>query len=68
MFRAHLPEPEFAAGPESLEVVLATPEQIPWAEIAFPSVRFALERYLEDRVAGRDTLHFSAIDRRLAGR
>ncbi len=68
MFRAHLPEPEFAAGPESLEVVLATPEQIPWNEIAFPSVRFALERYLEDRLAGRDTLHFSAIDRRLAGR
>jgi ADP-ribose pyrophosphatase YjhB (NUDIX family) len=65
MFRARLAEPRFGAGPESLEVALVEPARIPWGDLAFPSVRFALERYLEDRAAGRDGLHFTAIDRRL---
>jgi hypothetical protein len=65
MFRARLAEPRFGVGAESLEVGLYRPEEIPWREIAFPSVRFALERYLDDRQAGRDELHFTAIDRRL---
>jgi len=66
MFRARLRAPEFGIGPESLEVRLCDPADIPWPDIAFPSVTFALERYLEDRAAGRDGLHFTAIDRRLA--
>ena len=69
MFRARLLEPEIGAGPESLEVALLEPREIPWGDLAFPSVRYALERWLEDRAAGRDGLHFTAIDRRLpAGR
>jgi len=68
MFRALLPEPRFAPGPESLEVMLCEPGQIPWPEIAFPSVTFALERYLADRAEGREGLHFTAIDRRLQSR
>ncbi len=67
MFRALLPEPSFGAGPESLEVALIEPRDIPWPELAFPSVRYALERWLEDRAAGREGLHFTAIDRRLPG-
>jgi ADP-ribose pyrophosphatase YjhB (NUDIX family) len=66
MFRARLTEPRFGAGPESLEVALIEPAEIPWADLAFPSVRYALERWLEDRAAGRDGLHFTAMDRRLA--
>ena len=31
-FRASLPKAEFAAGPESLEVKLVRPEEIPWEE------------------------------------
>jgi ADP-ribose pyrophosphatase YjhB (NUDIX family) len=65
MFRARLSQPEYGVGEESLEVVLCEPARIPWAELAFPSVRFALERYLQDRAAGREELHFTAIDRRL---
>jgi len=42
----------FGAGDESLEVDLFSEERVPWGEISFPSVRFALERYFED--AGRD--------------
>lgn len=64
MFRATLPSPEFGVGSESLEVGLYEPEQIPWPEIAFPSVRFALERYLADRAAGAEALHYHAIEHR----
>ena len=53
-----------ATGPESLHVELVEPGAIPWADLAFPSVRFALERYLEDAEAGREELHFTTIDRR----
>ena len=38
----------FGAGVETLEASLVTPEEIPWDEIAFGSVKFALESYLAD--------------------
>src|SRR5689334_18731902 len=40
-FRARLGVPRFAPGPESLEVELVAPGDIPWADIAFPSTEFA---------------------------
>jgi ADP-ribose pyrophosphatase YjhB (NUDIX family) len=64
-FRAKLPKAEFGAGPESLEVKLVRPEEIPWDDIAFPSTDYALRRYLEDRTAGREDHHFTTFDRRL---
>jgi ADP-ribose pyrophosphatase YjhB (NUDIX family) len=64
-FRATLAEERFGAGPESLEVEMVTPAEIPWADIAFPSTEFALKRYLEDQAAGREPHHFTSIDRRL---
>lgn len=67
MFRAGLPQPAFGVGEESLEVRLCTEAEIPWDEIAFPSVGFALRRYLEDRAAGRRDLHYTTIDRRRLG-
>jgi ADP-ribose pyrophosphatase YjhB (NUDIX family) len=66
MFRARLPRPEFGAGTESLESMLCTEEQIPWPEIAFRSVDFALRRYLEDRRDGVERHHFTAFDLRPA--
>lgn len=45
IYRATLAEPGFAAGPESAEVQLFDWADIPWAELAFPSVRWALEEY-----------------------
>ena len=63
MFRAALPLPEFGAGAESLEVGLYRPEDIPWSEIAFPSIDFALRRYLEDRARGVEGLHITDFDR-----
>ncbi len=45
IFRARLAEPGFAAGPESLEVRQFAWEDIPWEQIAFPSVRWALRAW-----------------------
>jgi ADP-ribose pyrophosphatase YjhB (NUDIX family) len=63
-FRAKLRTPSFGAGPESLEVKLVTPAEIPWKDIAFLSTTFTLEKYLADRAAGREDHHLTVLDRR----
>jgi ADP-ribose pyrophosphatase YjhB (NUDIX family) len=45
MYLAHLKNDAFSPGPESLEVTLASWDEIPWGDLAFPSVRWALEQY-----------------------
>src|SRR6185503_7114394 len=45
IFRGTLRTPDFAAGPESREVRLFAWNEIPWQEIAFPSVVWSLERH-----------------------
>jgi ADP-ribose pyrophosphatase YjhB (NUDIX family) len=62
MFRAELLDTNFGVGAESLEVGLYDESEIPWPQIAFPSVQFALERYLEDRRSGAERLHFKDIE------
>ncbi len=47
IYRARLTSPNFAAGPESLEVALFAWDEIPWDELAFPSVKWALDQYRE---------------------
>ena len=49
-FRAPLVDPKVEAGPESLEVGLFAWDQIPWADLAFPTVHWAL-RYFRDTEA-----------------
>lgn len=44
LYRARLLEPDVSAGPESLEVRLVGWDGIPWGELAFPTVRWILER------------------------
>jgi ADP-ribose pyrophosphatase YjhB (NUDIX family) len=65
-FRATLADPSadppFGIGPESLESQLYAEEDIPWGDLAFLSVEFALRRYLEDRRLGREQVHFRDID------
>ena len=48
MFRARL-ESGFEAGPESLDVQLFDWKDIPWSELAFPTVVWALTHYAETR-------------------
>ncbi len=48
IFRARFANPDlptYGAGAESLEVRLFAPNEIPWAEIAFPSVHWALNAW-----------------------
>lgn len=45
MYLAHLGDESFSAGPESLEVMLAGWDEIPWGDIAFPTVTWALQQY-----------------------
>ena len=61
MFRAKLRSADHGAGVESLETGLFAEEQIPWADIAFASIRFALERYFLDRREQRERMHFHDI-------
>lgn len=51
IYRASLREPVFAAGEESLDVALYDWEDLPWDDLAFPSVRWALNHFKE--VAGQ---------------
>jgi len=47
LFRASLASPGFAAGAESLEVRLFAWEDIPWDDLAFPSVHWVLHAWRE---------------------
>ena len=47
IYRATLDEPVFEAGEESLEVALFDWDRIPWGELAFPSVHWALNQFKE---------------------
>lgn len=43
IYRARMIAPDFAAGPESLEVGLFDWDDIPWGDLAYPNVRWSLE-------------------------
>ena len=45
IYRARLLSPDVSAGPESREVDLFTWDEIPWDELAFPSVHWALVHF-----------------------
>jgi hypothetical protein len=47
LFRAQLAAPGFAPGAESLDVRVFGWDDIPWAELAFPSVHWVLKAWRE---------------------
>lgn len=47
IYRARLLEADFSAGPESQDVRLYDWDGIPWTDLAFPSVKWALEHWRE---------------------
>ncbi len=51
-YRARLLDLDFAPGEESLEVRLMGEDEIPWAQMAFPTVSEALKLYFADRITG----------------
>lgn len=59
IYRARLVDEAVAAGPESLEVGLFAWDDIPWDDLAFPSVRWALHHEREARQSGDLTTRFA---------
>lgn len=69
-YRARLRDLNYAAGSESLEVRMFTEAEIPWNEIAFPTVSHTLKFYFSDlarieRTGGTFGLHTEDIFRPL---
>jgi len=57
IYCGRLASPELMPGPESEAVALFTWDEIPWDELAFPTVRWALER---DRAVGDSSMVIAA--------
>jgi len=64
IFLARLLDLDFSAGAESLEVRLFHEHEIPWDEIAFPSIERALRLYFRDRRGDGFGVHMADIERR----
>ena len=62
MYLGTMVEPKFAVTPESTEIKLFTEAEIPWGELAFRTVKTALEHYFECRRTGEFMLKRSRID------
>ena len=50
--KARMTSPDCAPGPESEEVALAPWDEIPWDDLAFPSITWSLERFRDDSAPG----------------
>ena len=55
--RARLIAPEFGPTTESSEVVLMREDEIPWDQIAFPTIWHSLKFFFADRAAGQPGFH-----------
>ncbi|MCS7204419.1 MAG: NUDIX hydrolase [Leptospiraceae bacterium] len=53
LFLARLLDLDFHPGPETLITQLFSIDEIPWDEIAFTSVKYALKTYIEDKKKSR---------------
>lgn len=47
IYRANLLDPDVRPGPESTDVWLAAWDELPWSELAFPTVHWSLEHFRE---------------------
>jgi len=59
--RGQMDTPDYGAGEESLVTELIEEADMPWHDIAFPSVEFALRKYFEDRAKGLEGVHVKEI-------
>jgi ADP-ribose pyrophosphatase YjhB (NUDIX family) len=64
-YLARLLDIDIAAGEESLEVRLFSEDEIPWQDIAFPTVGQTLRYFFADRASGHFGLHTGDIFRSL---
>jgi hypothetical protein len=61
LYRARLPRLDFGPTPESSEVQLMHEAEIPWSEIAFPTVYQGLRHFFGDRAQGARGFHHQLI-------
>ena len=62
MYLGTMSEAKYATTPESTEIALFSEQDIPWKELAFRTVKTALEHYFECRRNGEFTLKRARID------
>ena len=63
-YLARLRDLNFSAGIESLDVRLFSESEIPWDDLAFPTIRTTLELFFADRIKVREggVIGFHSID------
>lgn len=61
-YRGRLLSNEYSAGEESLDAELFSPDDIPWADLAFRSIELCLKHYLSDRARGSFHFHENALE------
>ena len=67
LFKAKLIDGKFGAGEETIESRLFEEHEIPWDELAFPSVKATLEHYFRDRKNNHFPVHLDTLGSRLDG-
>ena len=65
LFKADLVDGVFGAGEESIECRLFEEHEIPWSELAFPSVEHTLKHYFHDRKNNTFDMHLETLGSRL---
>lgn len=65
LFKAKLIDGKFGAGDETIESRLFSEDEIPWSELAFPSVERTLRHYFADRKAKHFDFHLETLGTRL---
>lgn len=65
LFKANIIEGKFGAGDETIESRLFAEDEIPWNDLAFPSVERTLRHYFEDRKTNHFPTHLETLGSRL---
>jgi ADP-ribose pyrophosphatase YjhB (NUDIX family) len=61
LFKSQLQDGIFGVGEESLECALFAEANVPWGELAFPSIERTLRHYFADRKTGQFPQHLETI-------
>lgn len=65
LFKSHLIDGKFGAGEETIESRLFSEDEIPWDDLAFPSVERTLRHYFADHKNHQFPLHLETLGSRL---
>lgn len=60
-YRGTVVDGKYGAGLESIETQLFTESDVPWSDLAFPTIGRTLKRYFSDRKTGEFNIHIEDI-------